>query len=76
MAIWIINQGFQPVKITRITIQSQITFRRADLYRFSGSGPEDPNPRWGWIRGMPIESNRTGGLSCSPVSVSVLSLQR
>ncbi len=75
LTVWVLNRDLAPADDVRIALHASVSYRRATVYQLSGTGPDDPNPRWGPLRTRAVTENGVSGLSCPGVSVTVLVLR-
>ena len=75
LTVWVLNRGLALVDDVRIALHSPLTYGRATVSQLSGTGPDDPNPRWGPLRTRAVQGGAIPGLSCPGVSVTVLVLK-
>jgi len=73
--IWIVNRGRHKSKNIKVKIQSPVNYRGADVYCFSGKGPDDEQPRWEKLPAVAVNGNTMAGLTCPGVSIKVISLR-
>jgi alpha-N-arabinofuranosidase len=74
MTVWVLNRGYNQVDNVRVVLPAAFHFRKAALYRLSGTGPEDASPQWGPVGTVSVSGNALPVLSYPSVSVTVISL--
>ncbi len=75
LAVWILNRGLTPVDNVQITLKSTRPAAKAEVYRLSGTGPDDANPTWGKVNTSAVKGDRLESLSCPAASVTVVFLR-
>ncbi|MDQ2732120.1 MAG: hypothetical protein M3Y56_10705, partial [Armatimonadota bacterium] len=73
MSIWVLNRSRDRVDNVHVTLSGSVHFHHALLHILSGTGPDDPSPRWE-LGGTTAVAENGLNLSCPGVSVTVLSL--
>jgi len=74
MTVWILNRGHADVDDVRVVLRSNSVYRRASVYRLTGTGADDPDPHWGPAGTLPLTKNTVRDLACPALSVTVLTL--
>ena len=74
LTVWVLNRGDVRADAVRVAFHAPASYRRALVHVFSGTGPDDPAPRWEPGRTQPVAGGAVSGLSCPGLSVTVLSL--
>ena len=72
LTVWVLNRGRAPVSDISVSVHSPLSYGRALVSRLSGTGPDDPNPRWEPLQTRTLSGNTVAALSCPGVSVTVL----
>lgn len=75
LSVWIVNRGRERAENIKVALKSPVGYRNAEVYCFSGTGPDDEQPRWEKQPAEAIKDNTLSGLACPGVSVTVLSLR-
>jgi len=75
LTVWILNRGLTPANDISVALHSPLSYGRALVSQLSGTGPDDPNPRWRPLRTRIPSGDSVSGLSCPGVSVTVLVLR-
>ena len=75
VTVWVLNRGLVAVDDVHVVVRAASThYRRAAVYRLSGTGPDDPAPSWGRVGTAAVAGNAVAPFSCPGLSVTVLTL--
>ena len=72
LTVWVLNRGRTPVSDISVAVHTPLSYGSALVSQLSGTGPDDPDPRWGPLRTRVLSGNTVSGLFCPGVSVTVL----
>ncbi|BCM92617.1 intracellular exo-alpha-(1-_5)-L-arabinofuranosidase [Abditibacteriota bacterium] len=75
VTVWIVNRGHEAVSDLKVTIDSPKSYHRAEIWRLSGTGPDDTEPKWKQEKVGTLTDKLVEGLVCPGVSVSVVVLR-
>ena len=73
LTVWIVNRGLAALSVA-LALPPSSHSRTATLWRLSGTGPDDPSPRWGRMGTAPVKNGTISPLPCPGVSVTVVTL--
>lgn len=73
--VWVLNASTSDSVPVSVALTSPVAFRSVKSYVFSGRNPEDDQPQFAARSSQILNQNKTGTISCPPLSITVLTLE-
>lgn len=76
LSVWVLNRSLKSSGTVRVVPPPAAAYRKAEVWRLTGTGPDDVHPHWGQTDVLPVKDGSVTLSSCPGTSVTVLSFSR